>query len=157
MKISALKNQRGASAVEFAILLPLLALLIFGVVEFGILFHDQQVLTNASREGARAAIVGECVDRFDDAKIKAIVNNYCRYTSAGKTVDRLITFAKTNQLPETKVSPSERGCGSGVGLGTDVAVTVTYDYAFLAPGILGLGTKKTLTATTVMKMESDEK
>jgi Flp pilus assembly protein TadG len=156
MKNNALKNQRGASAVEFAILLPLLALLIFGVIEFGILFYNQQVLTNASREGARAAIVGTCLNRLDDSRIAQIVNDYCRYSSAGNIVDRLVTFAAAKQLPSTSVTPNPRGCGSGVGLGTDLTVTVTYDYAFLAPGILGLGTKKTLTATTVMKMESNE-
>ena len=147
MKNNAFKTQRGASAVEFAILLPLLAVLIFGVIEFGILFHDQQVITNASREGARAAIVGLCGDRKSDPQIDSIVQTYC--------AARLITFAGA-KLPATAVTPNQRGCGSGVGLGTDLTVTVTYDYDFLAPAILGLGTKKTLTAKTVMKMESNE-
>ncbi|MCK5219206.1 pilus assembly protein, partial [bacterium] len=48
-----LKNQRGAAAVEFAIVLPLLALILFGTIDFALLFYNKQVLTNASREGAR--------------------------------------------------------------------------------------------------------
>ena len=49
-------NQRGAAAVEFAIVLPILLLLFAGVTEFGIMYYNKQVLTNASREGARAGV-----------------------------------------------------------------------------------------------------
>ncbi|CAN7533449.1 pilus assembly protein [Terrabacter sp. LjRoot27] len=51
------RTERGASAVEFAIVLPVLFLVIAGVVDFGRYFFTQIQLTNASREGARAAVV----------------------------------------------------------------------------------------------------
>ena len=51
------RNQRGASAVEFALILPILICVLFGIVEFGLLMYDKAVITNASREGARAGIV----------------------------------------------------------------------------------------------------
>lgn len=47
----------GASAVEFAILLPLVLLIIGGIVDFGRFFFAKIELTNAAREGARAAVV----------------------------------------------------------------------------------------------------
>ena len=47
------KCQRGAAAVEFAIVLPLLLVFVFGIIEFGFLLYDKAVITNASREGAR--------------------------------------------------------------------------------------------------------
>jgi Flp pilus assembly protein TadG len=50
------RNERGASAVEFALVLPLLLLVIAGVVDFGRALFTQVILTNAAREGARAAI-----------------------------------------------------------------------------------------------------
>jgi Flp pilus assembly protein TadG len=50
-----LRTERGAAAVEFAIVLPLLALLLFGIVEFSILYNRQQGLHAAAREGARLA------------------------------------------------------------------------------------------------------
>ena len=50
-------SQKGASAVEFALVLPLLMLITFGIIEFGMLMYNKQVITNASREGARAGIV----------------------------------------------------------------------------------------------------
>lgn len=50
------RADRGASAVEFALVLPLFLLVIAGVVDFGRAFFTQVILTNAAREGARAAI-----------------------------------------------------------------------------------------------------
>ena len=47
------KNNKGASAVEFALVLPILIVLLFGIVEFGLLMYNKAVITNASREGAR--------------------------------------------------------------------------------------------------------
>ena len=50
-------RQRGAAAVEFAMLLPLLMALFMGTVEMGLILYNKAVLTNASREGARVGIV----------------------------------------------------------------------------------------------------
>ena len=50
-------EEKGASAVEFAIILPLLVVFLFGIIEFGIIFYDKAMITNASREGARKGIV----------------------------------------------------------------------------------------------------
>ena len=50
-------NERGASAVEFAIVLPVLVMFVFGIIEFGIVFYNKAMITNACREAARAAIV----------------------------------------------------------------------------------------------------
>ncbi len=52
-----LRSESGASAVEFALLLPVLMMILFGIIEFGLALHRQAILTNASREGARAGIV----------------------------------------------------------------------------------------------------
>jgi Flp pilus assembly protein TadG len=51
------KRQRGAAAVELAILLPVVLLIIGGIVDFGRFFFTKIELTNAAREGARAAVV----------------------------------------------------------------------------------------------------
>ncbi|HEX2159310.1 MAG TPA: TadE/TadG family type IV pilus assembly protein [Actinomycetes bacterium] len=52
------RGQDGAAAVEFALLLPLLVLLLFGFIQFGIAFNTKIQATNAAREGARMAVVG---------------------------------------------------------------------------------------------------
>lgn len=51
-------RERGAAAVEFAFILPILLLVIGGTVDFGRALYTQVTLTNAAREGARAAVVG---------------------------------------------------------------------------------------------------
>ena len=52
------RDEDGAAAVEFALLLPLIVLLLFGIIEFGLAFNTRIQATNAAREGARMAIVG---------------------------------------------------------------------------------------------------
>ncbi len=51
------KNEKGASAVEFALILPILVILIFGIFEFGIAFNHYITITHAAREGVRRASV----------------------------------------------------------------------------------------------------
>jgi Flp pilus assembly protein TadG len=51
-------DEDGAAAVEFALLLPLLVLLLFGLIQFGLAFNTRIQATNAAREGARMAVVG---------------------------------------------------------------------------------------------------
>jgi Flp pilus assembly protein TadG len=53
-----LKNEKGQSMVEFALLLPVLILIIMGIMEFGLILNSYLALNNASREGARIGAVG---------------------------------------------------------------------------------------------------
>lgn len=53
------RRDRGAAAVEMALVLPLLMLVICGIIDFGRMFNAQITLTQASREGARAAAFGQ--------------------------------------------------------------------------------------------------
>jgi Flp pilus assembly pilin Flp len=52
------RGEEGAAAVEFALLLPLLVLLLFGFIQFGTAFNTRIQATNAAREAARMAVVG---------------------------------------------------------------------------------------------------
>jgi Flp pilus assembly protein TadG len=131
-----LKNQNGGAAVEFAIIIPLLILLVAGICDIGLLLYNQQVITNASREAARAGIT-----RADDNAVSQIVDTYCQ--------DRLVTFGST-ESPTTSFLYN-----TGKPFQTDFSVTVTYNYHFLFPAILNLGVTKTLTAETLMKMEME--
>ncbi|WP_211277935.1 TadE/TadG family type IV pilus assembly protein, partial [Couchioplanes caeruleus] len=51
-------GDQGAAAVEMALVLPLLLLLLFGIIDFGRALNAQITLTEAAREGARAAALG---------------------------------------------------------------------------------------------------
>ena len=55
--VSLIRGNRGQSVIEFALVLPLLLLVLFGITEFGRCWMTQNILTSAAREGARLAIV----------------------------------------------------------------------------------------------------
>lgn len=52
-------NETGAALVEFAIVVPLLLLLVFGIIEFGRAYNTQNTLTHAAREGAREYAISQ--------------------------------------------------------------------------------------------------
>lgn len=133
-------RRRGQSLVEFVLILPVLLILLFGIIEFGLLLYNKQVITNASREGARYGIVSRSPRRSVD-EIRAVVNDYCG--------NHLVTSGST--VPTTTVDPDPTG---GV-FGDDLTVTVTFHYDFFAlpsfiTSLLG-GTD--LRAQTTMKYE----
>lgn len=140
-RLMRVKNQNGVAAVEFALILPILVVLLIGIIEFSILLYDKAVLTNASREGARAGIVSQS-PRLGDDKIIEVVVDYC-----GKY---LITFGDSETALKIPVVTRD-----GDNFGDDLTVSVTYEYSFLAlPNfITSIAGIKTLTATTVMRME----
>ncbi|MDH3999245.1 MAG: pilus assembly protein, partial [Desulfuromonadales bacterium] len=69
------QKERGTALVEFSLVLPLLLMVLFGIIEFSILFYDKAVITNASREAAREWVVYRDV-RWDSDQIAAVVDNY---------------------------------------------------------------------------------
>src|SRR5262249_48705817 len=66
------RNRRAAAAVEFAIVAPVFFLLVFGMIEYGRMVMVYQILTNASREGARVAVL----DGATESGVTTQVNNY---------------------------------------------------------------------------------
>ncbi len=129
-----LHNNKGGSAVEFAICLPILLILLGGSIEFGLMFYNKQVITNASREGVRAGITGD--ETVHD--IKNIVLTYCN--------GELINLNGANELQADLVTVS------GPDGNNDLTVSVTYNYDLLFAGIFGLN-QKALSAQTIMRME----
>jgi Flp pilus assembly protein TadG len=134
------KNQSGAAALEFAIVLPLLLLLLFGTIELSICLYDKAMITNASREGARAGIVYSYPNPISNAEITNVVNNYC--------ATHLISFLP-GTTPTTVIARTIEAYGDAI------RVRVTYVYNFLVlPNFMGgLVGGSTLTAETVMRME----
>jgi Flp pilus assembly protein TadG len=131
-------NEKGASAVEFVFILPVVLLLLIGIIDFGVLFYNKQVITNACREGARAGTT-----RTTDP-ISQIVLDYCSTSTPG---DRLITFNSVKPQPITTVT------GGNGAFQQPLTVRVTYNYSFLAPSLIGLAPQLTVAAQTTMYME----
>jgi Flp pilus assembly protein TadG len=63
--------QRGAAAVEFALILPLFLTLLMGTLDYGYYFFSDQIVTNAAREGARAGTLVPPAAGADAAKAAA--------------------------------------------------------------------------------------
>src|SRR3954463_2655891 len=59
-RLRRLQNDRGQTAVEFALVTPVIIVLLLGIIQVGIAFHDYITVTDAARAGARKAVV----DRF---------------------------------------------------------------------------------------------
>jgi Flp pilus assembly protein TadG len=68
---SKLRQENGAAAVEFAIVVSVLVMLVFGVLEFGLGFWQVQNLRAATREGARVAAVRGSATQVSDAMVNA--------------------------------------------------------------------------------------
>jgi len=56
------RTQRGATAIEFAIVFPVFFMVLYGIVQYGMIFAAQQTLTLAAEEGARAALQYQAAD-----------------------------------------------------------------------------------------------
>ena len=130
------KNEHGVIAVEFALVLPILITLVAGIVEFGFALYFQEVITNASREAARAGIViGD--PRPTQAEITDVALTYM--TSLGVSCDASCV----------SVSGSQGNSGENL----TVSVAVPYHFAILQGFIEGFVGDITLRAAVTMKHE----
>ena len=86
---SKLRGEDGAAAVEFALVVSLLFVLLFGIMEFGLAFFELQNLRSATREGARAAAIGGTRDEISTAIVDgssgAIPSGYDGFTLTPST------------------------------------------------------------------------
>lgn len=134
------KNQHGAAAVEFALILPLLLGLLVGGIDLSLALYDKAVITNASREGARAGIVARNPP-LSDAQIQQVVNRYAQGAMAN---------LGANPAPPTVLI--ERG---SMGADTTLQVSVSYTFQGIGLGSLfqSLGRPWVLQSSTVMVYE----
>jgi Flp pilus assembly protein TadG len=124
-----LRDEHGASAVEFAFIVPLLLVLVLGIAEFGHAFQVQGTLSAAAREGARVMAL-----QNDPAAARAAVRD------AAPTLDPAVTDAQITVAP-TACPPTST-------VTTNVRVTVVYPMPFLTDFF---GADIDLTGTGVMR------
>jgi Flp pilus assembly protein TadG len=124
-----LRDQRGATVVEFALIVPLLIVLVLGIAEFGRAFQVSGTLSAAAREGVRVMAL-----QNDPAAARAAVRN------AAPALDPAVTNA---QITITPASCPVNAAGT-----TTVRLTVTYPLPFLTE-FFGSGVD--LTGTGVMR------
>lgn len=110
------RDEAGAELVEFALVLPILLLLVAGIVDFGFLFQRYEVVTNAAREGARTATL----PGYSQADVRQRVQSYL--TSGGLSSTAAISVVS---------APTTLASGRTVNLTT---VTVDYPNTFTLIG-----------------------
>jgi Flp pilus assembly protein TadG len=124
-----IRSERGQSLTEFALALPILALLLFAIIQFGIVFNNYVTLVDATRAGARVGAVG----RQQTNPAQAVSNEVQR---SAKNLD-------SSQLKVTVTSDWQAS--------HDVTVTATYPYHI---SLLGMVVKNGwLTTTTTERVE----
>jgi Flp pilus assembly protein TadG len=123
------RTERGATAVEFALIVPLLIVLVLGIVEFGHAFQVQGTLSAAAREGVRLMAL-----QNDPAAARAAVRNAATSLKPGITDAQIV------------ISPAS--CPVLNGGSTSVRLTITYPMPYLT-GFFGTGLD--LTGTGVMR------
>jgi Flp pilus assembly protein TadG len=131
-------SDRGSVAVEFALVLPALLLILFGIIDFGRALNAQISLTGAAREGARLAALG-----YPNAAVQA------RVAAAAPSLSGVTTTVVAS-------------CPAGAGPTANAQVDVSSSFSFITPigaiisymGGSGLGAPVVLTAQGVMPCET---
>lgn len=107
------RSESGQSALEFAIILPVLLAIVVGIFEFGIAWNRKQVLTNAAREGARWLVL----PGTDPALARNEIDIYL--TSAGIDPATVADFIDQE--------------GGSTGDTVTVQLTLVHELAFIGP------------------------
>ena len=115
-----LRCSRGQSLVEFSLILPILMILVFGILDFGLGLRSYISLSNAVREGARYASVGNPVG------IESDCNGMTNDTVYGRIC------VATGGLDLTELDP-DVSFPQGVAPGNSVVVSADYTYRFVTP------------------------
>jgi Flp pilus assembly protein TadG len=136
------KLDRGAAAVEFALVVPVLLLVVFAIIDFGRMLNAQLQVSEAAREGARAAsvITGSASQRSDAAR------------------DRIALFSSSTTGGVDYVAGESGFCDNNPRTDQVNTVVASYRFSFITPvgdigGFFGgghWGGPVTLKATSVM-------
>jgi Flp pilus assembly protein TadG len=102
------KNERGQTMTEFALVAPIFVVLLFGIIQFGIIFNNYVTLTDAARAASRKGVVS----RSDSNPKKACED--AGYAAGADLKKPKVDFVVT--------------CTSTFQTGSDVTVTATYPY-----------------------------
>lgn len=126
------ETQKGSVLVEFALILPVFLLLLFGVITFSVALYDKTVLTMATREGARAGV------KFVPDRTDALIATAATAATLQACQDKLITFGPgmVCEVPAPVVQDNI----------LTVSASVNYSGLFFFPDLL-------ITSQTSMRLE----
>jgi hypothetical protein len=123
-----LGGRAGQALAEFVLIIPVLLLLVFGIVEFGLAFRTHQIVTNSAREGARVAVLPSA----DEARVIAVVRD--RLESAGLNPDADGVDISFRCLEDEDDDEGEDGWCDDERFAKLTQVQVSYPYTFFVLG-----------------------
>jgi Flp pilus assembly protein TadG len=146
-------RQEGTTTVEFALVAPVLLVLLFGIMEFGLVYKDALAISQAAREGARAGAVGNTIETISARVIASAPG----LTAANITVtSQYRTYA--NSTWSSWATLTDSGGNNAAPSGAQVEVTVSYPHTLVTGGLFSsLAVKGTnyITLTTSMIMRRE--
>ena len=135
------RSEGGQTAVEFAVVIPVLLLLLLGIFQIGITYYNNESLQTSARDGARAGAIhtGSTL-----AQIQAYVDAAVRSNAAGldTSTSKLVVTSGCTLPPSTAPTACDQG--------DTIDVTVTYPWTI---GVLAFSQSGTLTTHTKLRME----
>jgi hypothetical protein len=118
--------------VELALVIPLLIIILFGIIEFGRVFHSYLIITHASREGARVGVVGQ-----SNEAIEQRVQEAAPLANMDKLTTGISPFGQAARTP-----------------GVPLTITVDYEVELFTPVLSSILINPVpLQAQTTMRME----
>lgn len=133
------RSDKGAAAVEFALVVPVLIALVFGMIDLGFAINRYTVINNATREGVRAASLSQSSSEIEQAIEDSLAD------LKGKVTVRV-----------TCVDPKGTDCAGWDGRhesGGTAVVKVTYQHAWLTPVGKAISDELELSKTSRMRIE----
>jgi Flp pilus assembly protein TadG len=135
LRTSKLQSENGQSAVEFALILPILILLLLGIIEFGWFFNAKITITSAAREGVRVYAINGESGKGSGGPIEMAIKN----ATNSLILDGGIAF--------TTSGPAELTVGSGVQMVTvNVTGKVKSLVGFIVPGGITMSSEASMRA-----------
>ena len=128
-----IRNEKGAALLEAAITVPIILLISVGIFEFGRAYQTQQVLVNATREGARLAVI-------EGSSNEAVFNRVNDYVKSGGL----------NALQPADLDIQRTVVIAGT-TGSSVEVKYPFQFAVLKPVIQLISPKSTSGGAGIMK------
>ena len=136
-------HEEGAVAVEFALIVPLFCLLMFGMIQYGMYFWSAQSAADAAREGARRGAVGQtCAD------LTALTGSLVRLAQATPTVTRQY-YSATDTAFATPITLSATNATDA-----NVRVTLSYPSSNLNLPLIPFPNGGAISETAVARVES---
>ena len=142
------RDHHGAVAVEFALVMPILFMIVFGILEFGYMMNRDMIVGNASRDGARVASLNGTYTEIRSAITSELAASGIPTTSPKTTITIDCTKADgtacnaTSSSYDTLAQP-----------GATAIITVRYVHSWITPGLAFLGDTVTLEQKTQMRVE----